>query len=206
MPMEQLHSEHRILTVPQAARIFGVTRMTMWRWVQSELLASSKTPGGHHRIAASDLKAFVQHINGDRSVGKPSSKPRILVVDDSVAIQKLLLRLLFDWGYEAKACSDGFEAGIRVLKFQPHLIVLDLYMPHINGLQVCRSIKKDLETSAIKIVAMSGNPDETNSHRALSAGADVFMAKPLDREILMRHIKRLLAEQGVENRRKGDEL
>lgn len=187
------HSDPSLLTIPEAAKVCGVTRMTTWRWVKSNRIEHTKTLGGHYRISPPALNEFIIRCNGNQRQWKDRDKPTILVVDDDHRIQRYLFRLLTDRDFDVKTCSDGFQAGIGVMKFQPHLLILDLYMPNMDGFQVCQTLKEDPDTSHIPILAISGHPSKVNIQRVQAAGADAFLAKPLDRRALLNHIHAMLS-------------
>jgi len=88
--------------------------------------------------------------------------------------------------------ANGSEVRAKVFKFKPGLVVLDLILPDINGVEVCRQIKENPDTAHIKILAVTGHDTEENKNRILSAGADGYMAKPLNMESLLRHVRDLL--------------
>jgi excisionase family DNA binding protein len=188
-------SDETLLTVPEAAKACGVTRMTMWRWVKANRIQNVKTPGGHHRIALPVLNEFINRCNGGQRQSRVQDKPKILIVDDDKGFQKYLDRLLTGRGYSVRTCSDGFEAGIWVMKFQPHLLILDLFMPHMDGFQVCKTLKGDPDTAHINILAVSGHPSKANIREAHAAGADAFLAKPPDRQALINHIDGVLSHR-----------
>jgi excisionase family DNA binding protein len=187
--------DETLLTVPEAARACGVSRMTMWRWIKANKIQHVKTPGGHHRIGLSILNEFIDRCSGGQRQSRVGNKPKILIVDDDKSFQKYLDRMLSGRGYAVKTCSDGFEAGIWVMRFHPHLLVLDLFMPNIDGFQVCRTLKGDPDTAPIHILAVSGHPTEENIREARAAGADAFLAKPLDRQALLDHIDALFSDE-----------
>ena len=186
-------SDETLLTVPEAAKACGVTRMTMWRWIKANRIRHVKTPGGHHRIGRSVLDEFIGRCSGGQRPSTGGIKPRILVVDDDKSFQKYLHRMLTDREYTVKTCSDGFEAGIWVMRFQPQLLILDLFMPNMDGFQVCRTLKGDPDTAHIHILAVSGHPTRANIREAQAAGAEAFLAKPLDRRDLLDHIDAVLS-------------
>ena len=125
-------------------------------------------------------------------VHKRSSNKRILIVDDDPQVQKLLTVMLSFKKYETETASSGFEAGAKVVKFKPDLIILDLIMPEMSGFDVCRQIKKGPETSHIKILVLTGYDSKENRDRIMEAGADDYMAKPMMGDALLRHVEDLL--------------
>jgi len=122
-----------------------------------------------------------------------STNKRILIVDDDLQVQKLLTVMFSSKKFETKTASSGFEAGAKVVKFKPDLILLDLFMPEVSGFEVCKQIKKDSETSHIKILALTGYDSKVNRERIMEAGADDYMAKPVEKDVLLRHVEDLLS-------------
>lgn len=176
-------------TIPQAANLCSVCRTTMWRWVKSEKLQSSLTPGGQHKIRKEDLESFIRNRMKHLPSIKFVPKKKILVVDDDHAIQNLLGKMLSYNGYQTEVASDGFEAGVKTIQFKPDLMILDLFMPGMNGFEVCRQIKKQSNTSHIKILAYTGFDTTENKERIIQAGADGYMVKPVEMATLLKNIE-----------------
>ena len=84
------------------------------------------------------------------------------------------------------------EAGIKVVQFRPDLVILDLIMPRMDGFEVCRYLKKDSATSGIKILVLTGYDTEENREEIMEAGADDYLAKPVETDDLIEHIGGLL--------------
>lgn len=183
-----------IFTLAEAAKICGVTRVTMWHWVKSGSVSSSKTAGGH-RIARSELISFMKENQMAHRIDQTGGPFRILIVDDEPQVQKYFADLLSLQGYEVQVCSDGFEAGILVMRFRPHLILLDLYMPEVDGFQACRLVKSDFDMCKTKILAISGQATEENVSRILGYGADAFLEKPMHKDQLLETVSRLLGKE-----------
>ena len=112
-----------------------------------------------------------------------SSSKKILIVDDDPQIQDLLTQMLSVQEFETEVASDGFEAGVKVIKFKPSLIILDLFMPGMDGFEVCKRIKGNPGTSQIKILAITGFDTKENRERIMEAGADAYMTKPFNLNI-----------------------
>ncbi len=179
-----------VFTVPEAARYCSVDRVTLWRWVKSGNIKAWRTPGGHHRIAKEDLEVFIRE-KGISSEHFTQSGKRILIVDDDPTVQKALTKLLRSYGFITEIASDGFNAGIKVMRFKPDLIILDLIMPGMDGFDVCRHVKNNPATAHIKILSLTGYDTEENRKRILEAGADCTLTKPADEDVLLDKIHKL---------------
>lgn len=184
--------EKDILTVPEAARMCSVTRATVWRWIKAGRLRSAATAGGHHRIHLDDLQDLRRKNDMEIRIRYGRAERRILIVDDDPGVRKVLTRTLSREGYTVAWASDGFEAGLQTIRFKPDLIILDLFMPRVDGFEVCRRIKSDKETAHIRIIAVSGFADRENRQRILDYGADRFMPKPIDIRSIRKGISDLL--------------
>ena len=182
-----------IFSIPQAAKRCAISMWTLMKCVNSGELKVSRTPGGHYRILKEDLEDFIIKKKMYPLVHKRSSNIRILIVDDDLKVQKLLTVMLSSDRYETETASSGFEAGAKVVKFKPGLIILDLFMPEMSGFEVCSQIKKEPETSHIKILVLTGYYNKENRERVMEAGADAYMTKPVEKDVLLRHVEDLLS-------------
>jgi two-component system KDP operon response regulator KdpE len=120
-------------------------------------------------------------------------KKKILVVDDDPAILRLLSTNLKARGYEVITATDGEEALETVQKDFIDLIILDIMMPRVDGVQVCRHIR---EWSAIPIIILSARGDEKDKVRCLELGADDYLTKPFGIAELMARIKTAFRHRG----------
>ncbi len=179
-------------TIPKAAKVCGVGRSTMWRWVKTGNIKTSVTLGGQYRISIANLESFIAENQVYPLPSNNSSKEKILIVDDDIQVQKLFTGVLSPHGYQTEVASDGFEAGVKIMSFKPGLILLDLYMPGIDGFDVCGKVKENPATAHIKILAVTGYASDENRERVMGAGADDFMAKPVDVATLIEHVENLL--------------
>ena len=197
--------EKDFYTIPEAAKVCSVGRTTMWRWVKSGYLKASMTLGGQHRIQKAELQSVLADRGGysipasekapePEFSGRSLSPKKILIVDDDPDLRKIMPRFLSAEDYEVAVASDGFEAGTKVMDFNPDLLVLDLIMPGMDGFEVCKRIKKNPRTSHIKVLAITGYDDEENRARIMKAGADGYLPKPIERESLLEEVEGLLID------------
>jgi len=108
-----------------------------------------------------------------------------------------LKELLSDIGnIEIETAHQGREAGHRITAFRPHIIILDLWMPGINGFEICRHVKYNPETSSVKILAITGYPCEKAIRKISNMGADCILEKPLDTARLRKVVLEMLETGG----------
>lgn len=106
---------------------------------------------------------------------------KILIVDDSVLIVNILKTRLEYIGYSIDTATDGKEAIEKIRDYDPEIIILDLMLPKVSGLEVIKKIvSKELNTRRIPIIAMSSNDSNGYKLKSLSLGADSFVKKPFD--------------------------
>lgn len=170
----------RFLTAGDAARYCQVSLNTVKNWIGSGLLPAFKLPKGHYRIERDAFRRFLdaQEMPVDPEFfGEEPS--RILVVDDEPAIVQFLQRALSHEGYDVETAMDGYEGLIRVGQFKPDLLLLDVRMPLIDGLEVTRRIKASADTKRIVVIGMTGQDDPEIGRSLVAAGARTCLKKPL---------------------------
>lgn len=120
------------------------------------------------------------------------SKQKILVIEDDEDIQELLKFNLNKEGFQVKCVSNG-EQGLKYAKTDiPDLIILDLMLPGIDGLDVCKALKATEETSQIPIIMLTAKGEESDIVVGLELGADDYVTKPFSVSVLLARIKALL--------------
>jgi len=109
---------------------------------------------------------------------------RILVVDDNPVNLKLAQMTLRLAGYEVGGATDGTEAMAATADFRPDLILMDIQLPGMDGLEVTRRLKGDPHTSSTRIIALTAYAMKGDEARALAAGCDGYLTKPIDTRTL----------------------
>jgi CheY-like chemotaxis protein len=120
---------------------------------------------------------------------------RILVADDNADSADSLAKLLRLSGHEVHTTYDGMEALEAVQSLRPEVVLLDIGMPKLNGHDVCRSIREQPWSLEVTVIAVSGWGDEQARQRALQAGFDVHLTKPVNHRELMALVARLRTTQ-----------
>lgn len=117
------------------------------------------------------------------------AKERILVVDDEEDLLKLVSYNLENYGYKVDCVTTGEQALERIRSSLPDLILLDLMLPGIDGLDICRILKNDSRTSHIPIIMVTAKGEEADVVTGLELGADDYVTKPFSPRVLMARVK-----------------
>lgn len=125
-------------------------------------------------------------------VSKSGVRSKILVVDDEPEAVELVEFNLKQAGYSILTASDGAEALNKARIAQPSLIVLDLMLPEVDGLEVCKMLRRDPATAAIPIVMLTAKAAEIDRVLGLELGADDYVTKPFSPRELVLRVKKLL--------------
>lgn len=176
------------LTSSEAGHLLQVNASSVKKWVDDGLLVAFRTPGGHRRIRATDLVEFlVRHRMPIPSELGDAGRKRVLLVDDDQPQLTSLSRALKRQAdrLEVVTANNGIDALVLVGSFHPHFVVLDIFMPEIDGLEVCRRLKKRPDTRDISIVVVSGGLTPALERKALEAGAVRCLPKPIDVHALL---------------------
>lgn len=125
---------------------------------------------------------------------------RVLIVEDDPDIVELLMYNLQQAGFETEAVCNGVDALQRVTENPPDLVVLDILLPEMDGLEVCRLLKRNPQTETIPIVMLTAKGEEIDRIVGLELGADDYIAKPFSpREVVLRIRAVLRRTAGVQN-------
>ena len=193
----------KTFTTHDIAGFCDVYPSSVVQWINNGRLKSHLTGGGHHRVMREDLIPFLTEL---RIPLPPElvSRTRVLIVGDDVEITRILSRAFRRHPkiYETEVCHSGVEALIRIGQQPPDLVILDVVLPKMDGVQVCRLLKAKLETRAIKIIAVSGKKMPFSEKRLLEAKVDAFFRKPLDLdELLSKAAELLKLDVGAETKK-----
>ncbi len=126
------------------------------------------------------------------------ARVRILVVDDEPDILELIRYNLTRNNYDMTGVASGEEAFASVRMSPPDLVVLDLMLPGVDGLEVCRRLKNDARTAGIPVIILSAKGEEADVVTGLELGADDYLTKPFSPRVLLARIKAVLRRQQSE--------
>jgi len=196
------------LTTGEAAKICGVKLNTIKNWIRNGDISAIQTPGGHWRIPRVPFIAFVEKFNTPVTHAKSEQTGnRILVIDDEISAHKLVTESLHMHcpGYDVHSAHDGYSGLIAIGRLQPDLIILDIMMPDINGLEIIQRLKAaDSPLPGARVIAITAASDRRLVvNRILQAGVEALLFKPLEINALIDAVHRALdhVNQDINNGR-----
>src|SRR3977135_3557823 len=123
-------------------------------------------------------------------------KSRVLVVDDEPQITRVLRTVLTSQGYQVRTAAEGESGMTNFNEWRPELVITDLYMPHMDGLELCRRIRA---VSNVPIIVFSVKGEGRTKVEALDSGADDYFTKPFGIDELMARVRAALRRAGDED-------
>jgi two-component system KDP operon response regulator KdpE len=124
-----------------------------------------------------------------------SDKSRVLIVDDEPQITRVLKTVLTSQGYQVRTAAEGESALANFTEWKPELVITDLYMPHMDGLELCRRIRAQ---SNVPIIVLSVKGEEGTKVEALDSGADDYVTKPFGTDELLARVRATLRRSGAD--------
>ncbi len=124
---------------------------------------------------------------------------RILIADDNVANRELLDAYLIDIDCEIETAVDGQDTLNKVESFKPDLILLDVMMPKLSGFEVCKKVKDNPESRRVMILMVTALNELGDIERAVNAGTDDFLSKPVNKIELVKRVQNMLKLKGTED-------
>jgi len=201
--MGKLEHKVRTFSALEVAKLCGVVNQTAINWIRSGHLKAFTTPGGQYRVYAEDLVAFLKsrdmripdELRDDLTM--PVDTGLALIVDDDKDLNTILKRLLERKIEDLRVAQafDGFEAGRILAERHPAIVLLDINLPGVDGISLCKKIRSDESLGQPAVIAMTGVAQEEAEPQMMQAGADAFFAKPLNFEALIAKTKDLLEQR-----------
>jgi len=182
-------------TTYEISQICNVFVSTVANWVDEGKLPAYRTPGGHRRVLKKDLSDFLlkYHMPIPNLLLEQEEK-KILIVDDDSRVVKLTRNALLkrDPSYVISTASDGFEAGKQVISFKPHVVILDIVLPGLDGFEVCQNMKRDPTTAGISVIVITGHDEPSMRQQFKNLGIDDYLVKPMNLDQLADKVQELL--------------
>jgi len=176
-------------TTFQVAKLLGVSPPAVVNWVNQDLLRAHRTPGGHRRIAQDELVRFAQEHHYPLPPELQSPAPdqlRVLVVDDEEDFCEMVREYLtIKGGFHVEVATSGFAAGLTVARFQPHIILMDIMMPDMDGFEVLHKLRSEDATASIPVIACTAFRDPLIEKRIAAESFAGFIQKPLKLDELL---------------------
>ncbi len=119
-------------------------------------------------------------------------KKKILIIDDDPNITELTKVLLESHNYKVLTVCDGVSGLQEAKKHKPRLIILDIMMPNVDGISICKSLKSDKKTKNIPVIILTVKWLDEDQKRALNAGASCYITKPFETNELLKKIREIL--------------
>ena len=168
-----------ILTTGEVAKICNVAPRTVSKWFDSGQLRGYRIPGSKdRRIPLNGLVKFMKQHSIPME-GLQSGRTRVLIVDDESEIVDVLEKVLSEQAnYEVRKAHGGFSAGVECEKFRPHVLLVDMHLGEINGQQVLKLVRGNVDLQMTKVIAMSGKLTDGQGNQLLTTGFDGYLKKP----------------------------
>jgi CheY-like chemotaxis protein len=192
------------VTAADILKVVPITRKTLWLWQKKYKFfpdpVKEAHPGGKgivgyypawveercKKVYALQKKGYtismIQEILQQEKENQSARK--ILIVDDEKKFSNLLKKFFEKNNFVVELAFDGWDAGLKAAQFMPSIIILDIALPGINGMEVCKNLNDNSKTANIKVIAISG--DLRHSEKViLDAGAEIYFTKPVDFDTLL---------------------
>ncbi|PKL25834.1 MAG: histidine kinase [Spirochaetae bacterium HGW-Spirochaetae-3] len=182
----------RIFSALEVANLCGVVNQTAINWIRNGYLKAFMTPGGQYRIYLEDLVAFLEQ----RKMRVPAELvtathsdvdwSRLVIIDDDAELNDIVKKFIEKGplAFTILQAFDGFEAGALLTDKRPGFVILDIDLPGLDGNQICHKIKNEPAFGKPFVITITGLDTDEIKDRALEAGSDAFLPKPLDFDLL----------------------
>lgn len=193
------------ITAADILKVVPITRKTLWLWQKKYNFfpdpEKEAHPGGKGIVGyyPAWVKERCQKVYSLQQKGytiamiqealkkeqEEKSTKKILIVDDEKKFALLLKKVLMKKEYLVEVAHDGWDAGLKAAQFLPSLLLLDINLPGVNGMEVCKNIKSNPQTRNIRIIAITADINYPEKD-VLAAGADLYFTKPVDFNALLK--------------------
>ena len=177
-----------VYTPNEVAELLMVSPVTIRQWAQKGMIEAMTTAGGHRRFSLEAVRQFARERDIDLSLTLGDDASSLLIVDDDEQLNRFLVALFNSRvsSLTVHSAADGFQAGRLMQAHVPDVVLLDVMMPGIDGVAVCKSIKGDAKTAHARVIGMTGFYSDELAARMRAAGAETLLRKPFDNEEVIR--------------------
>ncbi|MFO1388267.1 response regulator [Cellvibrio sp.] len=130
---------------------------------------------------------IMQNLSGTQQL--VANRPMALIVDDSLSTRRSLAQFVGDMGMDVRTAKDGFEAIEILQQESPHILLVDMEMPRMNGLELTAHVRANESTKDIPVIMITSRNTEKHRNLAVAAGVDTYLNKPFSEEELLHHIQ-----------------
>ncbi len=185
--------QQRLMTTNEIGRLVGVSERTVANWIDRGYLPAFRTPGGHRRVDPKVLTNFLIQ----RGIPIPESldtRTVVLIVEDDVQVAETLRSFLDSGGgrYNVQVIHDGVSALIYIGNKKPDLVLLDVGMPGMDGLEVCRKIRGNPELADCRVMFVTARHDLNSADVIKETGAAGWITKPFRKQELVDAVNSVL--------------
>jgi chemosensory pili system protein ChpA (sensor histidine kinase/response regulator) len=147
-----------------------------------------------HLLSGNVRKPMLQNnAQASMSIAHERALPTVLIVDDSLSVRNTLLQLTQDAGYRARTARDGIEAIETLKNFRPDMVLTDLEMPNLNGVELTSHIKRRTDMKGVPVIMITSRSQEKHRRMAEQAGVDAYITKPYNEVELLEVMRSSLA-------------
>jgi len=124
--------------------------------------------------------------------GANTLQPNILIVEDEAALVELLTYNLQKAGFQTTVARDGEEAMLAIAEEKPDLVLLDWMLPYVSGIEICRQLRRNPDTSGLPVILLTARGEEGDRIRGLESGADDYVVKPFSPSELIARVRAVM--------------
>jgi excisionase family DNA binding protein len=176
-----------LLTTYDVAALLEVHLSTVCEWVDQALLPGYRTPGGHRRVRREDLVAFLKEHRMPIPPTLVRTALQVLVIDEEKAVLDSVKRALKrNATVQVHTATSSAEGALLTSELKPDAVLVDLNSPTLDGLEICRAIRRRDHLRSIQLVTMASRPTPALKEKSRQAGARACLVKPVEVEELLR--------------------
>ncbi|MDH5473410.1 MAG: response regulator [Gammaproteobacteria bacterium] len=181
--------KHEYLSPMDVGDLLGLSPITVRKLVQDKKLNTVENIGGLKRFSLEEIERFACE-NNITLIQPKDEYTRILIVDDDEILTAFMTELLSPYGHKIKTdyANNAEDAHAKIKSFKPHIILLDIMMPDLNGIDICNLLKLSPLSRSIRVIAITGSSNNDDINSILESGAETCLQKPVDKDQLLQAI------------------